>query len=170
MLRFLADERLPTLVYVDGIDLDVQRQFACPTLRFEARRLDLNQAAPACDLAITNANHGTTAALLMAGKPLLQIPLVPEQSMTARTVRRLGAGLDASPKQPEMIVERLRRRLAGGEFRQAAEGPAARFAGFDADRQRTAMWDAAERLLRAGAAAPPPRPPSAMTTAGLAAD
>jgi hypothetical protein len=136
LLQFLSERGHPTLVYADGIDSAVRRRFAGPTLRFETRRLDLAQAAAQCDAAITNANHGTTATILMAGKPALLVPIVLEQGLMARRIRRLGAGLDASSKRPEVIVERLRQLLEDPRFADTARRAAAKFAAFDPARQR----------------------------------
>ena len=114
----------------------MRRHFAGPTLRFETRQLDLAQAAAQCDVAITNANHGTTATMLMAGKPALLVPIVLEQGLMARRIRRLGAGLDASSKRPDMIVQRLRRLLDDPRFAEAARRAGATYASFDPARQR----------------------------------
>lgn len=152
LLKFLVDRRLPTLLYPDGIPDAVLRPFAGPTLRVAARRPDVAAVAAGCDVAVTNANHGTTAALLAAGKPMLQVPLVLEQGIMARAVRRLGAGLDAPAKQPAVLVERMKALLDDDAYRAAAARAAGRLARVDVAAQRGAMLDAAERLLAAGRA------------------
>src|SRR5213078_4401129 len=87
--------------------------------------------------------------MLMAGKPLLLLPLVLEQGMMARIVQRHGAGLGASIKQPEMIRERLRSLLDSPQpFQQAATKLAAAFAGFNPDRQIDAIVRRIEGLAR----------------------
>jgi hypothetical protein len=147
LLGCLVERRVPTLVYADGVRDEVRRRFAGPTLRFERRRLDLSRAARECDLAITNANHGTTAALLMAGRPLLQLPLVLEQSIMARKVFQLGAGLGATGKRPAVMLARLHTMLESDRFREAASGVAQRLAGFDPASRRQEMSRRAEELL-----------------------
>lgn len=74
VLAALRDRGCPTLVSPDGISRAMREQFECATLRFETRRLDLAQVGAACDLAVLNGNHGTTCAMLLAGRPILQLP------------------------------------------------------------------------------------------------
>jgi len=50
------------------------------------------RGAASCDAAVLHSGQGATAAVLLAGKPILQIPLVLEQRLTAEATVRLGAG------------------------------------------------------------------------------
>src|SRR5258706_14205829 len=69
LLTALKEGPWESLVYVDGVDMEVQRRFASQTLRFENQPVNLGQAAQEAALAITNANHATMARFLMAGRP-----------------------------------------------------------------------------------------------------
>jgi UDP:flavonoid glycosyltransferase YjiC (YdhE family) len=74
---------------------DVNANPACASpdrVDFEDRPLDLGAAARECDFAILNAGHGATAPMLLAGKPVLELPLQLEQSLTASAVADMGAG------------------------------------------------------------------------------
>jgi UDP:flavonoid glycosyltransferase YjiC (YdhE family) len=90
-LKELRRHGSPTILLSGGIDKALQERFAAPTMRFEERPLDLRRVAAECDLAVLNANHGTAAALLLAGKPCVLAPLYLEQLMFARKVERLSA-------------------------------------------------------------------------------
>jgi UDP:flavonoid glycosyltransferase YjiC (YdhE family) len=93
--------------------------------------VDLGRVLADCDAAILNATHGTTAAALLSGKPILQLPIVVEQVLVARNTQRLGAGLIARRDQPEEIAVRLTQLLAGDEFSRAAAAFARKYRGED---------------------------------------
>ena len=91
------------------------------------------------------AGHGTSAALLRAGKPMLTIPLVVEQFLTARRIVSLGAGQLASADAPAQAAQGLERIVNDPRFREAAAGVARRHARFDPE---AAIADVATRLER----------------------
>jgi UDP:flavonoid glycosyltransferase YjiC (YdhE family) len=146
LLKGLNELGHATLVSVDGIDEKLQARLASPTLRFENERLDLSQVARECDLAIMNANHGSTIYMLMAGKPTLQIPLTLEQGLFGRAVRRMGAGLDASGRNPAQLMDKLQTILSSDHYAEAARRFAATHAGFDAVAQTQRMVNRIEEL------------------------
>lgn len=149
VLGALRDRGCPTLVSPDGISRTMREQFECATLRFETRRLDLAQVGAACDLAVLNGNHGTTCAMLLAGKPILQLPRTLEQAITARAVARMGAGEVVGGKaDAEAVRAALDRMLTDGRYARAAGEFAAKYADFDPRRQRTAMIARVEPFLR----------------------
>ena len=81
-----------------------------------------------CDLAILNAGHGSTAAMLRAGVPALLVPIHLEQGMLARAAaRNTGACAEASYKDGEQLVRRLGEMLEPANFERHAEA-ARRFA------------------------------------------
>jgi hypothetical protein len=75
LLEVLRELEKPTLAYVDGVDADLGGRYESPRLWFTESRLDLDAVTSTCDLAVLNGGHGTTAATLLAGNPLLEIPL-----------------------------------------------------------------------------------------------
>lgn len=147
LLQLLADMGHSVIVVADGIDSRIQQQFRSASLHFENQPLDMKQVAQQCDLAILNSNHGTSAAMLLAGKPILQLPIYLEQGLLARAMVRGGLAVEASIKQPKQIEERLRTVLGAASFRQAAEGFARRYAGFDQVLQVQRMVGRIEELL-----------------------
>ena len=100
-----------------------------------------------CDAAILNGGHGATAEMLLAGKPILQLPLALEQRLTADAVARLGAGLKVPAGQPESVRPALEALLTDSHFTAAARSFADRYAPFDPERQCDAMLSRAEALL-----------------------
>ena len=150
VLRMLHERRCPTVAYVEGVPpAELRERFKSPSLGFEDRPLDLRRVAAECDLAVLNGGHGATAEMLLAGKPVLQVPLVLEQLMTARAVEQFGAGASApfrrcEPWQGDVALDAL---LTEDRFALAARRFAHRYAAFDPRRQREAMLARAEELL-----------------------
>jgi hypothetical protein len=131
LLAMLRDLRCPTLIYSDGIDGRARRRFQSSTLRFESERLDLRLIGQQCHLAILNGTHGTTVSLLLAGKPILQLPIHLEQAILSAGVARVGIGLSASASRPEQIAMKLMALLHSEQRSQAARRFARRYSEFE---------------------------------------
>lgn len=127
LLRLLNQLRLPVLVYSTRLDAAIRRQFESATLHFADRPLDLAAVGRQCDLAILNASHGATVSMLLAGKPILQIPLQLEQTLTATATDRLGVGLSADPAKPVQIARTLTALLTSDRFAAGAKRFADRY-------------------------------------------
>jgi hypothetical protein len=150
LLQRLYDLRQPTIVYGDGIGEDVRRRFTTETLRFESEPLDLAEAGRSCDLAILNGNHGTTVSMLLSGRPTLQVPIALEQALFSEAVARLGAAKLALPHRPADVVAGLMEMLGSDAYGEAAQRFAAKYAGYDPQRQIAAMADRVEQMLQCG--------------------
>lgn len=149
VLEALRQCDCPTLVHIEGVPVSqLRRRFDSPALVFEERPLDLRRVGRECDLAVLNGGHGVTAEMLLAGKAVLQVPLVLEQFMTARSVERIGAGVVCAAKTAAEVRAALEDALADG-CAAAAGRFAARYESFDPGRQRRAMADRAAELLAA---------------------
>lgn len=131
LLTALRDSGQPTLIYMPQQPHDITAQFEGGNLHFSAEPLDMDQITQQCDLAVLHAGHGVTAALLLAGKPMLLLPLHLEMLLTARAVAALGAGLVAPELKPAGMARKLTRLLQAPEFAIAAREFAERYAGLD---------------------------------------
>lgn len=80
----------------------------------------MHRAAKECDAAILNAGLNSTINLLMAGKPILLLPLTLEQYLTARNVERMGAGLDVSRLRGQALADAVGQFLASARYAEAA--------------------------------------------------
>jgi hypothetical protein len=129
----------PTLIVSDGIDASLRQQFTCRTMRFETDRLDLRAVAETCDVGVLNATHGTAAALLLAGKPLLLLPLFLEQQILSRRIAELGAAVAAPLDHPKAIVAGLERLMADDSLVRAAVAFSKRHRDFDPTRETDEM-------------------------------
>jgi len=147
LLALLNELRCPTLIHGDGLPADLQEKFQSATLRFENDPLDLRQVGKQCDLAILNGTHGTTASMLLAGKPVLQIPLYLEQALNSTAMARTGAGLVALPTSPDQVSGQLRALLSSPRYATAAECFARKYAHLSAKQQIERMIGHALALL-----------------------
>lgn len=148
LLMLLRQLELPVLVYGSRLDGTIRQRFESATVRFAERRLDLAEIGRQCDLAILNATHGATVSMLLAGKPILQIPLQLEQTLTGIATVRLGAGLSAEPTKPTQIADRLTTLLASDKFAAGAQRFAGRYVDFDGQQQIELVVDRINELLQ----------------------
>ena len=148
LLNNLRLAGLPSVVFAGGLPDALVARFACATLRFETTPLDLYSAGKQCDLAILTGGHGTTASILLAGKPCLLIPLYVEQLLNSQTAVRFGAGRCASADSAAAMDVHLHAMLSEAKYRQAAQSFAARYAGFVPGQQIPQLVDRLETILQ----------------------
>ncbi|MCA9790907.1 MAG: hypothetical protein KC910_03900 [Candidatus Eremiobacteraeota bacterium] len=89
--------------------------------------VDLARAARECDLAITHAGHGSTTALLLAGKPVFLCPRSLEQAMLGHRLNAQGLAhslnfLEPEPDLPGRLEAWLGDEALGRSVRAFAEG------------------------------------------------
>jgi UDP:flavonoid glycosyltransferase YjiC (YdhE family) len=152
VLSHLQRRDVSTVVYIPGDAGRVARQkFGSDRLRFSLERINTQTICGACDLAILNGGHGTTAEMLLAGVPILELPLVLEQSLVARRVDAIGAGIEAPAEDPTAAITALDRLLEElPRFRAPAKQFAIRHADFSPSREVGEMVDRIEGLLAEG--------------------
>jgi hypothetical protein len=143
-LRRLA---LPTIVFGYWVNEDVRARFGSETLTLLNRPVDLVRAGTDSDMSILNATHGTTAALLLAGSPILQIPFYQEQRLVAERVQSMGAGLIADRTNGRNVVAQLHRLLDCDRAPVAAARFAERYRDVDPRQQLESMVGRVESLL-----------------------
>lgn len=120
LLHMLGRSGLPVLAYLSDVSAETRRRAAGPSVRIVDTPVDLEWAARRSELAILNAGHGASAAMLLAGTPMLEIPLALEQFHVARRVAELGAGQVAAPESPDQIAQGLQRLLTDPRFERNA--------------------------------------------------
>jgi hypothetical protein len=120
-----------------------------PSLRVRSKRDELGRAAAECDAAVLHAGQGATAAVLLAGKPILQIPLVLDQRLTADATARLGAGEVVSDRAKDVAaaMQKLDAVLKDERYATAAHGFARKYATFDPAAQVQRMMARVEELI-----------------------
>lgn len=147
LLAALGKRGCPTLVYAPALPRSQRDALRGPSLHFSDVPFAIDRVGEECDLAILNGTHGTTLKMLLAGKPILQIPLVLEQGLTGVRVERMGAGLQQPGGNPAPIVAALDQMLDSPKFSTAAQSFAARYHDYDPAAKIDAYVARLERLL-----------------------
>jgi hypothetical protein len=155
LLERLPGAGAPVLAFIDGLAPERRRRFASPSLRLPDRPVDLRRAAAECDAAILSGGAGSTAEVLLAGKPVVEVPSALEQVMTADAVERLGVGVKAAGGAGA-ILSGIKTVTGDERYTKAARHFAQRYLSFDSAVQRRAMAGRACELIGAGARRPNP--------------
>jgi UDP:flavonoid glycosyltransferase YjiC (YdhE family) len=116
-------------------------------LSVSSRPFDMSAVATTCDAAICHGGHGTTAALMLAGKPILFLPLWQEQQLIADNLTRRGAGLSTAITKPTIAADRLLAITSNSAYKDAAAMIAKKYANYRPQ-------DSVERLVSAIETAP----------------
>jgi UDP:flavonoid glycosyltransferase YjiC (YdhE family) len=135
------------LVHVLNAPPGLVRRHQAPNLHIAVRPLNLQQVARECDAAITHGSHGTSACVLLAGRPLLLLPMYTEQMLTARRIADAGAGIAApGGRRPPPFRTLVKQLLADRKLHSAAAAFAARYAAFDPVARDRAIVQRCEQL------------------------
>ena len=93
LLDVIQRTGLSALIYAAGIEPPLRARFESPMMRFASERLDLAAVGAACDLAILNGGHTATCLMLLAGKPVMTVPLNLEQAYNGSSAAKLDAAI-----------------------------------------------------------------------------
>jgi hypothetical protein len=159
MLQHLGEGPHRVLVHAPGTDDRIRRRYGAPSLEFAAAPLQMARVTAECDLVVCHGGSGTVVATLLAGRPLLLLPLHPDHSLTARAVVELGAGVMVPEDEVGISYRRLLTEALAPAYRERARAFADRYADFDQDRQVERMTARCSELL--GASIAPGRAPGA---------
>jgi hypothetical protein len=100
-----------TLWFAPGISPDLTARLTSPSLGIVREPVDISAVAKSADAAILHGGHGTTAAMLLGGVPVLLLPEHVEQFLLGRNVAALGAGaalnLDSLNRSLALALEQL---------------------------------------------------------------
>jgi hypothetical protein len=147
LLTTLKEAGHPTLIYLSKGAEETRRQFNAGNLAIADCPVDIGTALAKAELVVCHSGHGTISAALLAGKPLLLLPLNMEQRMLSARVMQMGAGLSAPALAPEGMRQKFQRLLAEPAFAEKARGFAEHHAGFDVQTVPGRFAALAERLL-----------------------
>jgi UDP:flavonoid glycosyltransferase YjiC (YdhE family) len=147
LMQLLANSKIAATVYVDGWRQKHWAQFQTDRLRFASGPVDIRQAAEGCDAALTNANHSTCVAMLLAGKPLIHVPPYLEQALFAAATDRLGVSLTANLNDANGIFQAIEQVLAEPRFTAAARQFADRHVNDSQDESIRRLVDDLELLV-----------------------
>ena len=141
----------PTLAYVSGISPVLVSRYQSANLTFSSQPVGMDAARHQADLIVCHGGDATVSAALLAGKPLMVLPMHAEQYGTALNVERLGAGLNVAPENYKPDYRRLfKRLLSEASFSRQAQAFAERYRGFDSEVQIEQIADRCEQLINCG--------------------
>jgi hypothetical protein len=149
VLQSLADLPYRVLLHAPGMDAGAPRPRSrhgnvafCPGL------VQIVQAIRECDLIICHAGHGTVALSLLAGRPLVLLPIYIEQLLTSRNVVKYGAGIMVNPDSRDPRYRRLlQEAIQEVGHAERARRFAREHADFSPDNQLQALVSRCEALL-----------------------
>jgi len=152
VLQALSGLAAQTQIYAPGIAAQCVTRYQSPRLTFLTSPINFDTLQGHCDLTICQAGHGTAAAQLLMGIPMLLLPMHLEQYMTAVNIEKIGAGICINPEQPDRdYVAALNRLLnqSSGEssFSDNAKAFAQRYAHQSQQERVLKMADRCEELI-----------------------
>jgi UDP:flavonoid glycosyltransferase YjiC (YdhE family) len=147
VLEALARSGASVLAHVPGASRQTLNRHGTSTMHFSERPVDMQAASAECDLAICHAGAGTTAAMLLAGKPLLLLPMQMEQTMTSKRLEALGAAVVLPPESAAQTARFLKRALTDPSLDERARSFASSHAGYDQTATVRRAADRCEALL-----------------------
>jgi len=146
ILDHLLQSGHSVLVFLPA-DFDTRR-WQSGSMQVVRAPLDMSRLASECDLALLHAGHGSTAAMLLAGTPVLQLPIVVEQYHTALNTERLGAGVQVGLDDPVAICKAFDQAIADPGLTDAAGLFSIKYAGFNPQLELARLVEGIEQLAQ----------------------
>lgn len=137
------------LVHISGMARKTLLTYSSARMVLSPVPLDMEQVRTSCDLALCHGGSGTTAAMLLSGKPLMLFPMHMEQTMTARRLTTLGAASTAIPEATGQLARLLKKTVADATLGRAAQRFAQDHAGYDQQATIRLAADRCGALLKA---------------------
>jgi len=151
LLGLIRQMGLPTLIKGDQLPAGIEQRFSGPSIRFADKLQDMTEVANNCDLGITNGSPSTTAQFLLAGKPVLMMPLHIEQLIVSTIIEGIGCGIAVNylQKQPFSYPTAIAKLTAtASSYRQAAQDFAKVNKDYRPTQQVDYMFEDINRLLK----------------------
>jgi UDP:flavonoid glycosyltransferase YjiC (YdhE family) len=132
ILQILSASGCNVIANLPGIGDDIRSAFTSQFFRISTTAVRLSRLLPTADIVINYGGHGLASACLLAGAPMLVVPQLAEQLMTAHNFERLGIG--EGVRCDEVAVKfapALRRMLKDSSYRENAGRLSHKYAGYD---------------------------------------
>jgi UDP:flavonoid glycosyltransferase YjiC (YdhE family) len=137
-----------TLIHAPGVSEIFIKKYRSPNLEFSHQPVPIKQVGEQCDLAICHAGHGTTSAMLLAGRPLLMFPMHLEQFLLGQNVVNYGAGLLVNQEiQNPDYGELIHRLLKNPSFTERALSFAKKYSSFNPSKQVENIAKRCEQII-----------------------
>ena len=148
VLEQLHQGKHRVLAYIPRLALGLKEKFRGGSLHFADALQDMALVTEQADCAVMTSGHTTSAAMLLAGKPVLLLPMHLEMQLLSMSVMATGAGLSAPLLKLGGILGKLERLLDEPVFTEKARDFAARYRGkLDADSPLRHFQGAVSRLI-----------------------
>jgi UDP:flavonoid glycosyltransferase YjiC (YdhE family) len=145
-LPLLRDSPYSVLLHAGGLAPATVATLASPRLTFSPAMLRMSSVLKDAVAVVSHTGYGTVAAALLAGKPVLLMPVQFEQYMFSKRIERLGAGLILEPSQKDAAAM-LRKLVEEPHYTQAAQTFAQRYANETTALRVDAIVNRCEELL-----------------------
>ncbi|CAN5229297.1 hypothetical protein BH11PSE10_BH11PSE10_00550 [soil metagenome] len=147
-LKALVDKGCRVICYMPEVAAGKPLPLRSAAIHYAMRPADLGTLMPDCDLLVCHAGEATLTQGLLAGVPLLLLPMQPEQFLMARGVGRTGAGINAAEcPRPTPMAALLVKLLDEPQMREQARAFATRYRDFSHTEQTRRLADQFEALL-----------------------
>ena len=150
MMTALAAVDAHKLVFVSGTRGRPPETAEARNFTFSDRPVNIRHACRQSDLVVCHSGHGTVAASLLEGAPLVMLPAKRhlEQTINARNVVRTGAGV-ALPAEAgrERMESALKAGLENAKLKQNARAISQKYANYDSEVQLETLTERLESLV-----------------------
>lgn len=106
IMQVLSNSDHAVLVYAHNVPAKFVSRYSNETTRISREPYDIHLMAEQADLFVNHAGHDTLSHGLLAGKPLLLLPMQLEQALMAKRVVDMGAGLSVAPNTQARQLEK----------------------------------------------------------------
>jgi len=148
LLLSLKSSKANILIHCTGMEESVARTYTEENIQFSLEPIQIKSIAGKADLVICHAGHGTVAATLLMGIPLVLIPTQLEQLLLANKLNhfKLSSSIDIGDKQPNFsgVIEHT---LNNDNYRRQVKIFSEHYKGFDSQEQLDEIIIACEELL-----------------------
>ena len=149
-----------TLIHAPGLSAKQIKKYEARHLTFSPEPVRITEASRECDLVICHGGHGTVAASLLAGRPVLVLHVHLEQLLLANNIVSLGLGKTVNPESKSPNYRQLvREALTESECAERARRFATKYADFSLGKQLDAIATRCEEIIEGKPASSSERSP-----------
>ena len=148
LLGQLKDLPYRTLVHASGLSEKHVMKYQARNLVLSVEPVRMTLASRESDLVICHGGHGTTAASLLAGRPVLAVHRHVEQLLLARNIVSRGLGKTVNPDSKAPSYKQMVREIfSDSGFAERARAFAAKYSDFDLTKQTQLIAARCEEIL-----------------------
>ena len=149
MLQAIDASGVDALIYASGIADVLVRRYTNERMTLSREIYDMGQALAEADGLLCHGSFGTVWEGLLAGVPMICLPVHMEQLLATTALTNLGAAIQlGNDATKEAIADAIRDLLRRPSYTQAAESIAQKYSDFDPAIQITELVDASLSTIR----------------------